>query len=162
HGTLPPVTVTREFDAEEAPISVDPNILYEPTELNFYSPYPAFDGEHAQLFDLTPGANDTFTATTDWGDGTVSESTVDLFNPTPTVLNFQSDEVILPGTDSYDPTTVRPSSRASTEGNIYWTFGGTAGLAANQSDLTYQNPDATVGSQVAFIRGTGSFQIDVE
>ena len=39
----------------------------------------------------------------------------------------------------------------------YWTFSNSAGIAANGSPLTNNNPNAPQGTQVAFLRGTGSF-----
>lgn len=38
-----------------------------------------------------------------------------------------------------------------------WTFGTGAGIAANGSTLTSNNPNAPQGTQVAFLQGTGSF-----
>ena len=40
----------------------------------------------------------------------------------------------------------------------YWTFSGNAGIAANGSLLTYNNPDAPQGMQVAFLNKIGSFE----
>jgi hypothetical protein len=38
-----------------------------------------------------------------------------------------------------------------------WTFTGTSGVSGNGSAFTSGNPDAPEGSQVAFLRNTGSF-----
>ena len=102
-------------------------------------------GPVAVFTDANPnGSLSDYTATIDWGDGTVTAGTVSVATPiadpgfeTPNVGSGTSSAYL------YDPS------------NGVWTFSGAAGLAGNGSAFTSGNPDAPDGTQVAFLQGAG-------
>jgi len=57
---------------------------------------------------------------------------------------------------SFEAPTLFPLTYQTAPGNCPWQFSGIAGVSANNSAFTVGNPNAPSGTQVAFIKNTGS------
>src|SRR5262249_33063732 len=79
-------------------------------------------------------------------------------SPAPIDLSLSSSAAVLPGTSAFDPTGVGSVYDAYNPSGLVagWSFQGTAGLTANQRDLTAANPNVTEGALAAFLQGDGN------
>ena len=140
YGTLLQSVVSSTAQVADAPLSS--------SGLSFTATTGApFSGTVAYFSDANPnGQAGDFTASIDWGDGTVTAGTITAAAP----IADAGFEAVPVGTGSYTSFEYDPTGSA-------WNFSGSAGVAGNGSGFTSGNPNAPEGTQVGFLQGTGSF-----
>jgi uncharacterized repeat protein (TIGR01451 family) len=122
---------------------------------------------------IASGSSDTFTlvvfapANLKYGATFNDTVTVSASNPDPNLANNSATVTgtifVIPPAQLQDPGFETPSLGSGPSAYQYdpaaspWTFVGQAGISGNGSGFTTGNPNAPVGSQVAFLQNTGSF-----